>query len=115
MRAALGLDQDLRPFYDRFRFDPLIGVSVRTHPELRAWGKPDPFEALAWAICEQLIEFREATAIERRIVAVLGVAASGPAFGFSQRGRVGGAAPARLCSLGLASPGPSPSSGSPAR
>ncbi len=72
MRLALGIDQDIKPFYDRFRFDPLIGRSVRSAPGLRAGGKPDPFEALAWAICEQLIEFSRAAAIERRLIARLG-------------------------------------------
>ena len=72
MRAALGIDQDLRPFYERFRFDPLIGPAVRANPGLRVAGRPDPFEALAWAICEQLIEYERAAAIQRRIVAVLG-------------------------------------------
>jgi 3-methyladenine DNA glycosylase/8-oxoguanine DNA glycosylase len=72
MRLALGVDQDLAPFYERFRFDPLIGRSVRSAPGLRVGGKPDPFEALAWAICEQLIEFSRAAAIERRLVARLG-------------------------------------------
>jgi 3-methyladenine DNA glycosylase/8-oxoguanine DNA glycosylase len=72
MRQALGVDQDMEPFYDRFRFDPLIGRSVRSDPGLRVGGKPDPFEALAWAICEQLIEFSRAAAIERRLIARLG-------------------------------------------
>jgi 3-methyladenine DNA glycosylase/8-oxoguanine DNA glycosylase len=72
MRLALGIDQDLSAFYERFRFDPLIGISVRTSPGLRASGKPDPFEALAWAICEQLIEFGRAAAIQRRLVFRLG-------------------------------------------
>jgi 3-methyladenine DNA glycosylase/8-oxoguanine DNA glycosylase len=72
MRLALGVDQDLRAFHDRFRFDPLIGRSVREQPGLRVTGKPDPFEALAWAICEQLIEFERAAAIERRLAARLG-------------------------------------------
>jgi 3-methyladenine DNA glycosylase/8-oxoguanine DNA glycosylase len=72
MRFALGIDQDLSPFYERFRFDPLIGVSVRASPALRASGKPDPFEALAWAICEQLIEFERAAAIQRRLIFRLG-------------------------------------------
>jgi 3-methyladenine DNA glycosylase/8-oxoguanine DNA glycosylase len=72
MRVALGIDQDLSGFYDRFRFDPLIGTSVRTSPGLRAFGKPDPFEALAWAICEQLIEFGRACAIQRRLIFRLG-------------------------------------------
>jgi 3-methyladenine DNA glycosylase/8-oxoguanine DNA glycosylase len=72
MRFALGVDDDLRPFYDRFRSDPLIGRSVRERPHRRVIRRPDPFEALAWAICEQLIEGERAEAIERRIVARLG-------------------------------------------
>jgi 3-methyladenine DNA glycosylase/8-oxoguanine DNA glycosylase len=72
MRAALGVDQDLRPFYERFRSDPLIGAAVRSHPGLRAHGRPDAFEALAWAVCEQLIEYERAAAIQRRLVARLG-------------------------------------------
>jgi len=72
MRRALGVDRDLRPFYERFRFDPLIGASVRAHPGLRVAGRPDAFEALAWAICEQLIESQRAAAIQRRLVFRLG-------------------------------------------
>jgi 3-methyladenine DNA glycosylase/8-oxoguanine DNA glycosylase len=72
MRFALGVDDDLRPFYDRFRDDRLIGRSVRARPHLRIVRRPDPFEALAWAICEQLIDFERAAAIQRRIVFKLG-------------------------------------------
>jgi 3-methyladenine DNA glycosylase/8-oxoguanine DNA glycosylase len=72
MRAALGVDQDLRGFYERFRFDPLIGRAVRSNPGLRVSGRPDPFEALTWAICEQLIEYERAAAIERRLIWRLG-------------------------------------------
>jgi DNA-3-methyladenine glycosylase II len=72
MRQALGVDQDLRPFYDRFRFDPLIGPAVRANPGLRVHGKPSAFEALTWAICEQLIELGRATQIQRRLISKLG-------------------------------------------
>jgi 3-methyladenine DNA glycosylase/8-oxoguanine DNA glycosylase len=72
MRRALGIDVDLREFYERFRFDPLIGPSVRGNPGLRPAGRPDPFEALCWAICEQLIELERAAAIQRRLVWRLG-------------------------------------------
>ena len=72
MRHALGIDLDLRDFYERFRFDPLIGASVRGNPGLRPAGRPDPFEALCWAICEQLIESERAAAIQRRLVWRLG-------------------------------------------
>lgn len=72
MRFALGVDDDLAPFYERFRDDPLIGRSVRSNPTLRVRRRPQPFEALAWAICEQLIEFVRAAEIEKRIVRFAG-------------------------------------------
>jgi 3-methyladenine DNA glycosylase/8-oxoguanine DNA glycosylase len=72
LRRALGIDLDLRAFHDRFRFDPLIGSSVRANPRLRPSARPDPFEALAFAVCEQLIEYERAAAIQRRLIARLG-------------------------------------------
>jgi 3-methyladenine DNA glycosylase/8-oxoguanine DNA glycosylase len=72
MRAALAIDRDLQPFYERFRCDPFIGAAVRANPGLRPAGRPDPFEALVWAVCEQLIEYERAAAIQRRLVARLG-------------------------------------------
>jgi DNA-3-methyladenine glycosylase II len=72
MRFALGVDDDLRPFHDRFRDDPLIGAAVRANPAVRLRRRPEPFEALAWAVTEQLIEYVRAAAIQRRIVARLG-------------------------------------------
>ena len=72
MRFALGVDDDLRPFHDRFRDDPLIGRAVRMDPTVRLRRRPEPFEVLAWAITEQLIEFVRAAAIQRRIVWRLG-------------------------------------------
>ena len=72
MRFALGVDEDLRGFLRTFARDPLIGRSLRRRPWLRSRRRPEPFEALAWAICEQLIEYERAAAIERRLVAALG-------------------------------------------
>ncbi|HEX5146975.1 MAG TPA: hypothetical protein VFV85_08130 [Conexibacter sp.] len=72
MRFALGVDDDLRPFHDRFRDDPLIGGAVRADPAVRLRRRPEPFEALAWALTEQLIEYVRAAAIQRRMVARLG-------------------------------------------
>lgn len=72
LRRALGVDHDLREFHERFRFDPLIGAAVRANPGLRVSGRPDPFEALMWAVCEQLIEYERAAAIQRRLVYRLG-------------------------------------------
>ena len=72
MRLALGVDQDLAEFHERFRFDPLIGPAVRADPRIRVFGRPEPFEALTWAICEQLIEFERAAEIQRRLTHRLG-------------------------------------------
>src|SRR5581483_3985474 len=72
MRFAFGVDDDLRPFYERFRFDRLIGPSVRARPHLRVFRRPEPFEALAWAITEQLIDYPRAAAIQREMVRRLG-------------------------------------------
>lgn len=72
MRFALAIDDDLRPFWERHRDDPLIGASLQRTPWLRIGRRPVAFEALAWAVCEQLIESRRAGAIEARIVRALG-------------------------------------------
>jgi 3-methyladenine DNA glycosylase/8-oxoguanine DNA glycosylase len=77
MRFALGVDDDLQAFHRRFARDPLIGRSLRRRPWLRVRRRPEPFEALAWAICEQLIEYERAVAIERRVLARLGRRAAG--------------------------------------
>ncbi|HEX8204496.1 MAG TPA: hypothetical protein VF587_00405 [Solirubrobacteraceae bacterium] len=71
-RFWLGVDDDLSEFHARFRDDPVIGPVVRSSPWLRAPRRPEPFEALAWAITEQLIDFPRAAAIQRRIVFRLG-------------------------------------------
>ncbi|HEY5044829.1 MAG TPA: hypothetical protein VII53_03125 [Solirubrobacteraceae bacterium] len=72
MRFALGVDDDLSAFHRRFANDRLIGSSVRKRPWLRVGRRPEPWEALAWAVCEQLIEYERAARIERRIIARLG-------------------------------------------
>jgi len=79
MRFALGIDDELSGFHARFRGDPLIGRLVRRLPWLRPRRRPEPFEALAWAVCEQLIEYTRAAAIERRIVRRLGPVLAPPA------------------------------------
>ena len=104
MRFALGVDDDLERFRRLFERDPLIGRSLRERPWLRTMRRPEPFEALAWAICEQLIEYERAAAIQRRIVMRLGPR-------LEHRGRVlrdvpaaaalAGTAPARLESFDL--------------
>jgi len=102
IRFALGADDDLRPFYERFRWDPVIGPAVRRDPIRRAFRKPAPYEALVAAITEQLIEFQRAVAIQRRIVARLGRRC--PETGLRDlpaAQRLAGTAPALLESLDL--------------
>jgi 3-methyladenine DNA glycosylase/8-oxoguanine DNA glycosylase len=110
MRRALGVDLDLRAFHDEFARDPLIGAAVRADPALRPAGRPDPFEALAWAVTEQLIEYERAAAIQSRLVARLGrrwKGAEAQAWANGLRDlptaeTLGGAAPAVLESCDLA-------------
>ncbi|HYM56718.1 MAG TPA: hypothetical protein VES79_02040 [Solirubrobacteraceae bacterium] len=72
MRFATGVDEDLRAFHEAFRDDPFIGRAVRARPQLRVRRRPEPWEALAAAVTEQLIELERALAIQRRLIARLG-------------------------------------------
>jgi 3-methyladenine DNA glycosylase/8-oxoguanine DNA glycosylase len=67
MRYALNLDHDLAPFHARFKSDRLLGPILRRMPWIRPRRIADPFQALAWAITEQLIEVDRAFAIQRRL------------------------------------------------
>ena len=102
MRRALGVDLDLRPFHDAYRNDPLIGAAVRANPSVRPAGRPHAFEALAWAVTEQLIEYERAAAIQRRLVAALGRRDTVSRLRDSPSpAALAGAAPARLESFDL--------------
>lgn len=68
-RNALGVDDDYSQFYERFRRDPLLGPAIRRTPWLRARRSIWPWESLAWAVTEQLIEVERAHGIQRRILA----------------------------------------------
>src|SRR5215207_2639860 len=103
LRFATGVDDDLRPFYDAFKNDPVIGKAVRSAPEFRVRRAPMPWEALTNAITEQLIEFERAVAIQRRMIAALGTRC--PATGLRDApapAKVAATAPARLAALDLA-------------
>jgi len=103
MRFALATDHDIRPFLRRFRRDPLIGAVVRSRPWVRPRRRPEPFEALAWAVCEQLIESRRAAAIQRRIVRRHGrTSACGTRVAPPPGEFVAGRSPAELDACGLA-------------
>jgi DNA-3-methyladenine glycosylase II len=103
LRFATGVDDDLRPFWDRFHGDPVIGRGVRTHRALRVRRQPDPWETLLSAITEQLIELERAMQIQRRLIAALGYRC--PATGMRDAPTpavIAVQAPARLVSFDLA-------------
>jgi 3-methyladenine DNA glycosylase/8-oxoguanine DNA glycosylase len=107
VRNALGVDDDYREFYARFRRDPLLGPAIRRMPWLRVRRCVWPWESLAWAITEQLIEVERAHSIQRRIIARWG-----PSIRPPDRDRplhdapgpeaLAGRAPAELAALDLA-------------
>ena len=101
MRFALGTDHDLAEFHRRFVRDELIGPVIRRKPWLRPRRRPEPFESLAWAVCEQLIESRRAAGIQRRIVRRLG-STRGALLTPPPAERLAACAPAELDACGLA-------------
>jgi 3-methyladenine DNA glycosylase/8-oxoguanine DNA glycosylase len=60
LRFVLALDDDLAPFHRAHGRDPLLGRIIKARPRLRVIRKPEPFEALAWAVIEQLIDTQAA-------------------------------------------------------
>jgi DNA-3-methyladenine glycosylase II len=103
LRFATGVDDDLRPFWDGFRGDPVIGRGVRTHRGLRVRRQPDPWETLMGAITEQLIELERAMGIQRRLIAAFGYRCPDTGMRDAPTPAVIAAqAPARLVSFDLA-------------
>jgi 3-methyladenine DNA glycosylase/8-oxoguanine DNA glycosylase len=105
MRFALGLDDDLADFRARFRDDPLLGPIIRRKTGFRPRRSPWPWEALAWAITNQLIEAARAAQIQRRIVARWGPRAGSGREALRDvpcAGAIAGRAPAELEALDLA-------------
>jgi 3-methyladenine DNA glycosylase/8-oxoguanine DNA glycosylase len=102
MRFALGVDHDLRPFLTAFARDPLLGPILRRRPWVRPRRRPEPFEALAWAVCEQLIESGRAAEIERRLVNRHGPRSDCGLRDVPSASTVAGLAPAQLEACGLA-------------
>jgi DNA-3-methyladenine glycosylase II len=103
MRFATGVDDDLRPFYDRFRDDPVIGRSVRANRALRVRRQPHPWETLMAAITEQLIELQRAMEIQKRLIRAFGYRC--PSTGLRdapEPDAIARLAPARLVSFDLA-------------
>jgi 3-methyladenine DNA glycosylase/8-oxoguanine DNA glycosylase len=107
MRFVFGLDDDMGEFFRTFKQDPLIGPVIHHKPWLRPKRRPWPWEALAWAITEQLIEASRAAVIQRRIVrrwgprVAPGRRSHRPLLDVPRPALVAGRAPAELVSLDL--------------
>jgi DNA-3-methyladenine glycosylase II len=110
MRFALGVDEDLTEFARTFRGDPLIGAAIHHRPWHRPRRRPWPWEALAWAVTEQLIEAVRAGAIQRRVVRKWGDKLApciawrgpGPLRDVPSAATIADRAPAELAALDLA-------------
>lgn len=101
MRFALGLDHDLRPFLRAFRPHPLLRLPLLRRPWLRPRRRPEPFEALAWAVTEQLIESGRAAEIQRALTSRFGGRLD-HLRDAPQAQALAAAAPAELAACGLA-------------
>lgn len=112
MRFAVGVDEDLTDFARRFHGDPLIGEVIHHRPWHRPRRRPWPWEALAWAVTEQLIEVSRAKEIQRRIVRRWGPrlesgccaawGGRGPLRDVPDAALIAGRAPAELAAMDLA-------------
>ncbi|MDQ5894583.1 MAG: DNA-3-methyladenine glycosylase 2 family protein [Actinomycetota bacterium] len=73
MRFSIGVDEDLGDFIRAFRNDSLLGPALNGRLQYRPQRRPVAWEALLWAITEQLIEYRRAARIQRQIIRRFGV------------------------------------------
>lgn len=105
LRFALGVDEDMAAFHHRFRRDPVVGPLLRRMPDFRPSRRLWPWEALAAAVCGQLIEASRAAVIERRIVGRWGARLGGPGRhvlrDVPSAALIAGRAPAELESMDL--------------
>jgi 3-methyladenine DNA glycosylase/8-oxoguanine DNA glycosylase len=68
IRFSLAVEEEMGEFYELFKRDPLLGPAIHHRPWVRPRRRPWPWEALVWAITEQLIQTSRAAEIQRRIV-----------------------------------------------
>jgi AraC family transcriptional regulator of adaptative response / DNA-3-methyladenine glycosylase II len=69
----LGLDPGAESFEREFTVDKLLGNMIRSQRGLRIPMTPEPWEALAWAICGQQISVKAAVALRRELISAAGV------------------------------------------
>lgn len=111
MRFTVGIDLDLAPMRELFGGDPLLGPAITGMFPGRPQRRPYPWEALLWAITEQLIEYRRAAAIQRSVIRKWGMRLDDPGpcsrgfqdvmFTVPGPNVIAGVAPAELEACGL--------------
>ncbi|WHX39791.1 DNA-3-methyladenine glycosylase [Mesobacillus sp. AQ2] len=62
------LDNDLEPFYEMAKADPLLKIPARKFFGLRVIGIPDLFEALCWGVLGQQINLAFAYSLKKQFV-----------------------------------------------
>jgi 3-methyladenine DNA glycosylase/8-oxoguanine DNA glycosylase len=102
LRFAMGVDHSLANFHRAFKRDRLLGPIIRRTPWARPLRRPEPFEALAWAITEQLIESERAEEIQRRLIWRHGRRGEHGLRDAPAAATLAGLAPAELAELDLA-------------
>jgi 3-methyladenine DNA glycosylase/8-oxoguanine DNA glycosylase len=101
LRFVLALEDDHSEFLVCFRDDPLLHRTLRVVRGLRPTRTATVAHALLRALCEQLIETREARAIERRVIRAAATNVVGELRAPPTAGDLARFSPAELRRLGL--------------
>jgi DNA-3-methyladenine glycosylase II len=72
VREWFDLDNDLTPFYEMAKTDPLLKMPVKEFYGLRVIGIPDLFEALCWGVLGQQINLAFAYILKKQFVEKFG-------------------------------------------
>ncbi|MFM8612155.1 MAG: DNA-3-methyladenine glycosylase family protein [Actinomycetota bacterium] len=102
LRFELALDDDPSPFLRAHRADPLLGPLLRRCPGLRPLRAGSSAHAALRAFAGQLISFREAQAIERRVLRLAAPAAGAGLVRSPTAAEISGLGTARITGCGLA-------------
>ena len=102
LRFVLALDDDHTEFLRRFAHDPLIGEAVRRFRGMRVLRLPTVAQTLLRAFCGQLIDSRQARALEYRIVRAIAPPVEGTDLHAPPTcGELAALSPVQLRALGL--------------
>ena len=95
----LGLDAAADTFERGFAHDDLLGALIGRQRGLRIPLTPDPWEALAWAICGQQISVKAAVRLRRELIAAVGAPHTSGLRAHPTAAEVAALSPERLRSL----------------